>query len=234
MTCSTMNKVLIIDDKSSSEKESSWNLVNGLNKQSKNVVDFESSSSGLWVLNKNQDEVERTNIDLKAYSFIFLHDSHNDSILKDGKVLISILPEHTNLVLFSGSRPESLSPLDCGNYNHNQADLGNKHYEIRRSIYYKNFPRFIESYLALGIFKIEALYYENYNYKRERANQLFNEIMVHLETSEDSAVASEAFQNFFILAGYEPIVTQKIKDNFLNFDYNEFREALEDEVTKIK
>jgi hypothetical protein len=225
-------KVLIIDEKSIGQKHNSAQLLKGLNEVQRGLVELHESSYELWELNKNEDAIEKCFIDLTQFNFIFLHQSYDDPILSEPRILLDQLPNGVQLVLFSGERSEGLNDDNDEEYNFPQ-DPNKPHFEIRRSIYFENFPNFLDSYLVSGTFRIEALYDKNFSIKKEEVQKLFNLIKSKLEESEKLAAESHEFSKFFELAGYEANETKKIVENYKTFDHNQFLEALENELSKL-
>ncbi len=227
------SKILIIDEKDQTQKESSDELMEKLNKEQRDLVDLHSTSDKIWQMNQNEDSIDYFLIDLDQYSFIFLHQSYDDPILNDPRVLLGNIPDGTKLILFSGERSEGLKYYDEeGIYTFPQIE-DKPHYEIRRSVYFVNFSSFLDTYLLSGIFRIEALYDRNFSIRREKAKKLFKQIELKLEESEKAAAESDEFSKFFELAGYENKEINQVIDNYKIFNYNKFIEALENELSKL-
>lgn len=223
-----MKRVLIIDDKDSSETHSSTELISTLSTDQRSLVHLETTVKSLWNLNENRDQILSLDFDPSKYNYIFLHQSINDPILNNPDLLINRLPKSCLLILFSGGRSESLTCSSDNGYNHSWTEIG-KHYEIRRSIYFNNLPKFLDSYLELGEFMVQALYDSNFNPSKERALVLVNEIMVLLEDSVQNAINSKEFDELLSFCGYSANgEKEKIKANYLTFDDGEFIEAIED------
>ena len=234
MTSEQNKKILIIDDKAESEKNSSITLLKGLKSKYKSLIDFKQNTKGLWMLNENEDEIIDLNIDLHSFDFIILHQSFDDPVISEPiKILMPILPKSTKLILFSGDRRTDLKSNDKEGLYDLKQNPDQIHYEIRRSILFENFENFMDSFNVLGKFRIEALYDKNYNVTKEKAEHLFNLLIINLEESEMKAINSKEFEEFFYLAGYRSNEIVLIRNNFSSKDYNEIYELLEDELTKF-
>lgn len=234
MTSEKNKKVLIIDDKPENEDRSSISLLHRLTSDQRQLVDLVSNIKSLWLLNQNQDEIVELKVNLEKYYFILLHQSINDPTVSEPiNLLQPILPKDTRLILFSGKRRSDLKAIDtAGVYNFTQ-NPKQLHYEIRRSVFFDNFPNFLNSYLVSGVYRIEALYDHNFNVKKEKASILFHSLTMLLEESELQTIESKEFEEFFHLAGYQHDEVLLIRKNFLSKGYNEIYEYLEDELTKF-
>lgn len=223
-----MKQVLIIDDKDSSETHSSEELICTLSAAQRSLIHLETTVKSLWKLNEDRDQILSLEFDPNIYHYIFLHQSINDPILNNPDLLINHLPKSCLLILFSGGRSESLTYSTDNGYKHSWDDIG-KHFEIRRSIYFNNLPKFLNSYLELGEFMVQAIYDSNFDPYKKRALILMNEIMILLEDSVQNAINSKEFDKLLSLCGYSThIEKEKVKANYLTFDDGEFIEAIED------
>lgn len=223
-----MKRVLIIDDKDGSGNQSSIELITTLSAKQRSLVHLETSVKNLWRLNEDRDQILSMYFDTKNYHYIFLHQSYDDPILNNPGLLIDHLPKSCLLTLFSGQRSESLTHRSDDGYQHSWAEIG-KYYEIRRSIYFNNLSKFLNSYIELGEFMVQALYDSNFNPTKERAFVLMNKIKVLLEDSLQNATNSKEFDELLSLCGYSAnCEKEKIKANYLAFDDVEFIEAIED------
>lgn len=227
-------KVLIIDDKAENQHLSSISLIQRLTPDQKRLVDLETNTKELWMLNKNQDEIIELKEDFEQYGFIVLHQSYDDPTVSEPiGLLMPAMPKNTKLILFSGERRVDLEAVDTkGIYNFPQNTL-QIHYEIRRSVLYENFSNFLNTYLVSGVYRIEALYDRNFNVKKEKALILFRNLTMLLEESELQTIESKDFKDFFMLAGYKHEEVLLIRKNFSSKGYNEIYEDLENELTKF-
>jgi hypothetical protein len=80
--------------------------------------------------------------DFANYPFIFIHDSFEDSLIKDGlkAVLFEKLTKTSKVILFSGSKVESEFPVE--RIYDDQISKNTFCYEILRRQYFHNFKKF--------------------------------------------------------------------------------------------
>jgi hypothetical protein len=228
-------RILIIDDKPETDSSSSEQMLIRLKKVQLELVELKKDIADLWVLNDSQDEIIPTSIDYSKYAYIFLHQSYDTPLLKDPTILINVIPNATKLVLFSGERKESLTYEDNqGSYQYPQNE-NHKHYEIRRSVYLKNFGNFLNTFIDThsNEFRIEALYNSNYSVRKQEGTVLFETIINELEVSNDNAVNSKQFTSFFELVGYNNHQINTIKSNYQSMDYQNFYDTLERELQNL-
>ncbi|MFC6998095.1 hypothetical protein [Rufibacter roseus] len=221
------DKILIVDDKASSEDYSTYSVLETLSPIQKERVEYHADTRGLWKAADNEDEVVLLT-DFKKFSYIFIHDSFNDPLLPDGllPVLINELSSTSKVVLFSGSKPESNIPL----YNKLDSSIATDifHYEVLRRQYHSNFSSFIDSFFMFGEFRITYLYNSDISPYKDRGYELLNDIMEKLESSTIEAVYSKSFRDLLTLYNYEDI--ESVSRRFEVMSVDEIIETLEDLV----
>jgi len=231
-----LKPILIIDDKQVIEQFSSKELLLQLTPEQSALIDFQETSEGLWKFNINEDDFVFFSKQLFSYKYIFLHDSYDNPALKHPVLLIEKLAPNTKVILFSGNRSESLNPNDFNNYIPQfkyEQNRNHPHFEIRRSIYFRNLKSFVDNYLKYGDFMMEALYDSNYNHKKNIATSLIQVIFSALEKSEFEAANTPEFNKYFELAGYTNEEIEAIKKNYSKMNYKEFMDAINDELKTL-
>ena len=141
----TLNKIIILDDKAPSEDFSTSQLLSNLTVEERLLVEYYESTETLWLeINKEDDIVLMK--DFSNYPFIFIHDSFENPLIKDGlkAVLFEKLTKTSKVVLFSGSRTESELPVE--RIYDDKISKDTFCYEILRRQYFNNFKNFIVSY----------------------------------------------------------------------------------------
>lgn len=220
----TSDKILILDDKPRNEDHSSFQAISQLNERQKMLVDYYETSNTLWTLIDNGDDVKLLK-DFSPYKFVFIHYSFNDPIVGENVMtnLIDSLSTSSKVVLFSGNRIESETPVirklsdDISEYSH---------FEIRRSQYCNNLKRFIDSLLFSKEYQIKYLYNPYISPQKDKAYALFEIIKTDLEESIQNAIESNSFVELLSLYGYKN--TSEISSRFLKMNDEEFIENIED------
>lgn len=226
----TSVKILILDDKAHDEDFSTSNLLPSLAVDERALIEYYKSTETLWIESKSDDDIVLIK-DFLNYPFIFIHDSFENPIIRDGlkAVLFEKLTKTSKVVLFSGSRSESEIPVE--KIYDEQISKDTLCYEILRRQYFQNLRNFIVSYLIFGQFEIKYLYNPYINPKKDKAYALFETIKTYLEESNQSAVKSNEFNELFSIYNYKNY--SEISNKFLKFTYDEFIENLEDLIENI-
>ena len=219
------SKILIIDDKSSTEGFSTMQALSRLTIDEKGLVDYYENTESLWLENSNGDDIILMT-DFSNYSFIFIHDSFENPLVPDGlqAVLFEKLSITSKVVLFSGSRTESENPIQ--RIYDEQISKHTSCYEILRRQYFNNLKNFIESYLIIGKYQIKFLYNPYINPKKEKAYTLLEIIKIGLEESIQKAIESNSFNELLFLYGCNS--TSELSSRFLKMTDDDFIENLED------
>jgi hypothetical protein len=221
----TLDKIIIIDDKSISQSHSSIELVSKIDEIKSQFIEYYESTIELWSQNASEDDI----ILLKDFSvnpFIFIHDSFDNPLVQDGlqSDLIGKLSKTSNVVLFSGCKQESSMPLEKIIDESDSKKI--RFYEIKREQYFNNLKNFIDSFLISGQYQIKYLYNPYLNPKKDKAYSLLEIIKTDLEESIQSAIESNSFNE--LLSLYEYKNTSEISSRFLKMTDDEFVENLED------
>jgi hypothetical protein len=221
----TLNKIIILDDKAPNEDFSTSQLLSNLTVRERLLVEYYESTETLWLESNKEDDIVLIK-DFSNYPFIFIHDSFDNPIIRDGlkAVLFEKLTKTSKVVLFSGSRTESELPVE--RIYDDQISKDTFCYEILRRQYFNNFKNFIDSYLVSGEYYIKYLYNPYVNPKKDKAYGLFEIIKIDLEESIENAIESNSFNELLNLYGY--IKTSEIVSRFLKMNDDEFIESLED------
>ncbi len=229
-----IKRIIIVDDKAEDQKYSSLSLMSRLTSDQIDLVNVIASTKDLWVFDAIKNEIVKLKINFERIDFLFIHQSFDNPVIDEPiKRLMPLIPESAKIVLFSGGGRADLQLIDSEKlYDFTQNPI-QMHYEIRRSIWYQNFPNFLNSFLQSGKFRIEALYDASFNVVKEKAVQIFIKLEDYLKSSEYALVNSKEFEDFFLMAGYATNEIDKIKINYLSMDYLEIYESLENELTKF-
>jgi|GEM_PF-2136263 len=221
----TLNKIIILDDKAPSEDFSTSQLLSNLTVEERLLVEYYESTETLWLESNKEDDIVLMK-DFSNYPFIFIHDSFENPLIKDGlkAVLFEKLTKTSKVVLFSGSRTESELPVE--RIYDDQISKDTFCYEILRRQYFNNFKNFIDSYLIIGQYHIKYLYNPYVNPKKDKAYTLFEIIKTDLEESIQSAIESNSFNELISLYGYTK--SSEILSRFSKMNDDEFIENLED------
>jgi hypothetical protein len=221
----TLNKIIILDDKAPSEDFSTSQLLSNLTVGERLLVEYYESTETLWIESNKEDDIVLMK-DFSNYPFIFIHDSFENSIIRDGlkAVLFEKLTKTSKVVLFSWIRTESELPVE--RIYDDQISKDTFCYEILRRQYFNNFKNFINSYLLSGQYQIKYLYNPYVNPKKDKAYALFEIIKTDLEESIQNAIESNSFNELLSLYGY--IKTSDILKRFSKMNDDEFIENLED------
>jgi hypothetical protein len=221
----TLDKILILDDKSPGEDFSTSRLLSNLTAEEQLLVEYYENTEALWLESKNEDDIVLMK-DFSKYPFVFMHDSFENPIIRDGlkAVLFEKLTKTSKVVLFSGSRTESELPVE--RIYDDQISKDTFCYEILRRQYFNNFKNFIDSCLVTGQYQIKYLYNPYANPKKDKAFALFEIIKTDLEESIQNAIESNSFNELLYLYGY--INTSEILSRFSKMNDDEFIENLED------
>lgn len=221
----TLNKIIILDDKEPSEDFSTSQLLSNLTVGELLLVEYYESTETLWLESNTEDDIVLMK-DFSNYPFIFIHDSFENPIIRDGlkAVLFEKLTKTSKVVLFSGSTTESELPVE--RIYDDQISKDTFCYEILRRQYFNNFKNFIDSYLVSGQYQIKYLYNPYVNPKKDKAYALFEIIKTDLEESIQNAIESISFNELLTLYGY--IKTSEILSRFSKMNDDEFIENLED------
>ncbi|OKL39974.1 hypothetical protein [Pontibacter flavimaris] len=222
-----LDRIIIVDDKASSEDYSTYSVLDLLNPEQKERVEYHSDTKYLWKAADNEDEVVLLS-SFKNFSYIFIHDSFNDPLLPDGllPVLIKELSSTSKVVLFSGSKPDSSTPLRTQVDPSIATDIF--YYEVLRRQYYTNLSSFIDSFFMFGEFRIKYLYNSDIPPFKDRGYELLHDIMDKLESSTTEAVYSKSFRDLLTLYNYDDI--ESVSKRFEAMSLDEIIEALEDLV----
>lgn len=218
-------KILILDDKPQSEDFSTSMVLSRLTVNERQLVDYFETAETLWSESNNDDDIDLIK-DFSNYAFIFIHDSFESPLVRDGLkvVLFEKLTKTSKVVLFSGSRKESEIPIE--KIYDEKISKETLCYEILRRQYFNNLANFIDSYLITGEYKIKYLYNPYINPKKDKAYSFLEIIKTELEESTQCAVASSSFFELISLYGYKNI--SEISDRFLRMTDDEFIENIED------
>jgi hypothetical protein len=223
----TLDKIIIIDDKALGQSHSSIEAISRLDKIRSGYLEYYESTIDLWAQNELGDDLKLLK-DFSAYPYVFIHDSFDNPLIQDGlkSVLIEKLSATSRVVLFSGGKIESNSPVekvfdDCISPN-------SKYFEVRRDQYFNNLKSFIDSYILNRSYQIKYLYNPTINPKKEKAYALLDNIKTALEDSISSAIESDSFNE--LLSLYDNENNTKLTNRFLQMNDDEFIENLEDFV----
>lgn len=221
----TLDKILIIDDKAPEQDFSTSQALSKLKVGERPLVDYYENTEKLWVESNNVDDIDLI-MDFSNYSFIFIHDSFENPLVRDGlkAVLFEKLSKTSKVVLFSGSRVESEIPVE--RIYDEQISNDTSCYEILRRQYFNNLKNFVDSYLITGEYQIKYLYNPYINPKKNKAYALFELIKSDLEESIQNAIESNSFNELLSLYGYTN--ASGISSRFLKMNDDEFIENLED------
>lgn len=221
----TPHKVLILDDKAHGEDFSTSQLLFILTFDERYLVEYYEKTETLWVESDNSDDIDLMK-DFSNYPFVFIHDSFDNPLVRDGlkAILFEKLSKTSKVVLFSGSKIESESPIE--RIYDEQISKNTSCYEILRRQYFNNFKNFIDSYLLTGKYQIKYLYNPYINPKKDKAYSLLESIKTDLEESIQNAVESNSFKELLSLYGYNS--TTDISSRFLKMTDDDFIEHMED------
>lgn len=221
----TLIKIIILDDKAPSEDFSTSQLLSNLTVEERILVEYYESTETLWLESNKEDDIVLKR-DFSNYPFIFIHDSFDNPLIKDGlkAVLFEKITKTSKVVLFSGSKTESELPVE--RIYDDQISKDTFCYEILRRQYFNNFKNFIDSYLIMGQYHIKYLYNPYVNPKKDKAYTLFEIIKTDLEESIQSAIESNSFVELISLYGYTK--SSEIISRFSKMNDDEFIENLED------
>lgn len=220
-----LDKILILDDKAYSEDFSTSKVLSNLTVVGLSLVEYYENTESLWLASDNEDDINLMR-DFSNYSFIFIHDSFENPLVRDGlkAVLFEKLSRTSKVVLFSGSRAESEIPIE--RIYDEKISKDTFCYEILRRQYFNNLQNFIDSYLVSGKYQIKYLYNPYINPKKDKAYTLLENIKTDLEESIESAIESNSFNELLSMYGYEN--NSEISNRFLNMTDDSFVENLED------
>ncbi len=218
-------KILILDDKASGDDFSTSQALSKLSHRERSLIDNYENTESLWAESSDNDDIELLT-DFSNYPFIFIHDSFENSLLRDGlkPVLFEKLSKTSKVVLFSGSRSESEVPVE--RIYDEQISKHTSCYEILRRQYFNNLKNFINSYFVIGEFKIKYLYNPYISPTKDKAYILLQIIKTKLEESVQCAIESNSFNDLISLYGYEE--SFKISERFSKMTDDEIIERLED------
>lgn len=221
----TLDKILILDDKAPGEDFSTSQALSKLTVGERSLVEYYENTETLWVESHNDDDIDLMN-DFSNYPFIFIHDSFENPLVRDGlkAVLFEKLSKTSKVVLFSGSRTESEIPVE--RIYDEQISKDTSCYEILRRQYFNNLKNFIDSYLVTRGYQIKYLYNPYINPKKDKAYTLLEIIKTDLEESIQSAIESNSFNELLSLYGYKN--TSEISNRFSKMTDDAFVENLED------
>lgn len=219
----TLDKVLILDDKLSTENFSTMQAISLLDEKRRNLVDYYDETVSLWSESTDGDDIVLLQ-DFSRYPFIFIHDSFENPLVKDGlkAILFEKLNKTSKVVLFSGSRSESETPIEK---IYDEKISGAVCYEILRRQYFNNLKNFIDSYLLTNKYDIRYLYNQYLQPRREMAYLLLEKIKTALEESIQTAIESDSFRDLLSLFGYDSDATAH---RFSMMTDDDFIETLED------
>lgn len=212
------NKLLIIDDKPSQEKESSEIVFGNLTETQRSRIDFSKTIEGLWL----QEDVKIQLIkDFSPYSYIFIHDSYDHPLIDSDmiEVVVEGLWPTSRVVLYSGGREDARSGEEPG-----KVIEGISWFEIRRSLYAQNLACFIDSSFVFGSYDIKYLY-QGGDPRDDKANELYEEIRTLLEVSSSDVVGSASFAELLRLKKNEP--TRDLLDKLAGIPRTELASRLE-------
>ncbi|MBS1743112.1 MAG: hypothetical protein JST81_08765 [Bacteroidetes bacterium] len=220
-----LDKILILDDKAYSEDFSTSKVLSNLTVVGLSLVEYYENTESLWLASDNDDDINLMR-DFSNYSFIFIHDSFENPLVRDGlkAVLFEKLSRTSKIVLFSGSRAESEIPIE--RIYDEKISKDTFCYEILRRQYFNNLQNFIDSYLVSGKYQIKYLYNPYINPKKDKAYTLLENIKTDLEESIECAIESNSFNELLSMYGYEN--NSEISNRFLNMTDDSFVENLED------
>ncbi len=202
------DKILIIDDRPSSAPHNPEDEINNLDEKYRSLIVLhkDRNTRSLWL--EDQEDV-RLLQDFSVYSFVFIHDSHNDPLLQTGLKLILIqrLSVTSTVILFSGgkeecSRPEPKTSSDIP---------GTSWYELKREQFFDNLSKFMESVSIFDEYRLNYLYDRYSTPRADLKNILAGRIRDHLENSLSEAIHSKEFQELLKLSHYSDIETIQAK-----------------------
>ncbi len=221
----TLDKILILDDKAPGEDFSTSQALSKLTVGERSLVEYYENTETLWIESHNDDDIDLMK-DFSNYPFIFIHDSFENPLVRDGlkAVLFEKLSKTSKVVLFSGSRTESEIPVE--RIYDEQISKDTSCYEILRRQYFNNLKNFIDSYLVTRGYEIKYLYNPYINPKKDKAYTLLEIIKTDLEESIQSAIESNSFNELLSLYGYKN--TSEISNRFSKMTDDAFVENLED------
>ncbi|RZK07577.1 MAG: hypothetical protein EOO43_21560 [Flavobacterium sp.] len=201
----TLDKVLILDDKLSTENFSSVQAISLLDEEQRSLIDYYEETVSLWSESTDGDDIVLLQ-DFSRYPFIFIHDSFENPLVKDGlkAILFEKLTKTSKVVLFSGSRSESETPIEK---IYDEKISGAVCYEILRRQYFDNLKNFIDGYLLISEYDIRYLYNQYLQPKKEIAYLLLEKIKMTLEESIQAAIASDSFKDLLSLYEYDADAT---------------------------
>ena len=225
----TLDKILILDDKARGEDFSTLQAMFGLTDSERLLIEYYENTETLWVESNNGDDIDLVK-GFSNYPFIFIHDSFENPLVKDGlkAVLFEKLSKTSKVVLFSGSRIESETPIE--RIYDEQISKDTFCYEILRRQYFNNLKNFIDSYLISGTYQIKYLYNSYINPKRDKAYTLLETVKTELEESIQNAIESKSFNELLSLCGYKN--STEISKRFLEMTDDSFVESLEDLIER--
>ena len=144
------DKILILDDKGQSEDFNTAKALSQLTVSERQLVDYFETAETLWVESDNGDDIDLMK-DFSNYAFIFLHDSFDNPLVKDGLkvILFEKLSKTSKIVLFSGSRMECEIPIE--RIYDEQISKDTLCYEILRRQYFNNFQRILLKVIWLQV-----------------------------------------------------------------------------------
>jgi hypothetical protein len=225
----TLDKILILDDKPRGEDFSTLQVLSELTDSERSLIEYYENTETLWVESNNGDDIDLVK-GFSNYPFIFIHDSFENPLVKDGlkAVLFEKLSKTSKVVLFSGSRTESETPIE--RIYDEQISKDTFCYEILRRQYFNNLRNFIDSYLISGTYQIKYLYNSYINPKKDKAYTLLETIKTELEESIQNAIESKSFNELLSLCGYKN--SSEISKRFLEMTDDSFVENLEDLIER--
>jgi hypothetical protein len=211
------DKLLIIDNRAGAERESSENAIAQLDEADRSLINHCRDITGFW--EEDGDDV-KINVDISTYTYIFIHDSYDDPIIQGGlkELLIKRMSLISTVVLFSGTKPESPTPRKVC-----QDDIC--WYELRRSQYFVNLCRFMESRSVFGAFQIEYLYDSSKDPKTDKGQMLADTISDLLEISPQKAAGSAVFIELIKLFGGQ--YDERVYDRFANMSEDLFLSTID-------
>jgi hypothetical protein len=217
------DKILIIDDRSTPTSYNPEDEINNLDEKYRSLIVLhkDKNTGNLWL--EEQDDVQLTQ-DFSAYSFIFMHDSHNDPLMQIGLKLILIqkLSATSTVVLFSGGKKEYNRPPEAKT----SSDIpGTSWYELKREQFFDNLSKFMESFGIFGEYRLNYLYDRYSAPKTDMKTILAGQIRDHLENSLSEAIHSKEFQELLKLSDYSDI--EHIKTRLSQGSEDAFTSALD-------
>lgn len=210
-------KIVIVDDKAPENSYPMVEKVNLLRPQLRQKVIFFPGLYEFIELDKEEEEIISFRTDLTSVTYVFVHQYINHPFSDEPEDLLNALPTNCSLVLFSDSKSARLNmDYDRKIYSLVQNPI-RPHYEIKRSILYTRFERFIGTEEKLGFFDLRALYEPDYNIQEV----VIEELIKLIETYEKNAIELDRFKLLLKHLNYSPNQIDSIIERFRSMSCSE-------------